>query len=62
MLLTGAAIVRSAKKFLDAFEAKDFVFCVLFIDSGGTATRYTLFQKQNIQTARCVLYINELAG
>ena len=63
MLLMGAAVVRFANNFLEAFkEQKNFVLCAAFIYDEGTATRYTLFQKQNDQAVRCVLYINELAG
>jgi len=63
MILTGAAVVRFANNFLKAFEKKkNFVLCALFIYDEGSATRYTLFQKQNDQVVCCVLYINELAG
>jgi len=50
MLLTGAAIVRFANTFLDAFKAKDFVLITIFIWDDGKATRYALFQEQNDRT------------
>jgi len=63
MLLMGAAVVRFANNFSDAFqEEKNFVLCALFIYDDGDATRFTLFQKQSDQAVCCVLYINELAG
>jgi hypothetical protein len=50
MLLMGAAVVRFANKFLDAFEKeKNFVLCALFIFDNGDATRFILFQQQNDQ-------------
>ncbi|KAI0245957.1 hypothetical protein BJV78DRAFT_1381972, partial [Lactifluus subvellereus] len=49
VLLKGAAIVRFANTFLDAFKKKDFVFVAIFMRDSVRATRYTLFQKQNGQ-------------
>jgi len=48
--LTGAAIVRFANTFLDAFKTKDFVLIAIFIWDDSKATRYALFQQQNDQT------------
>ena len=63
MLLEGAAIVRFANTFLNAFrQAKNFVLCAIFIWNNGAATRYTLFQRQNGHEVCCVLYISKLAG
>ncbi|KAI0245827.1 hypothetical protein BJV78DRAFT_1259993 [Lactifluus subvellereus] len=57
MLLQGAAVVRFANTFLDAFkEKKDFVLIAIFIRDDGKAIRYTLFQRQN---ARAVFYADK---
>jgi hypothetical protein len=62
VLLTGAAVVRFANNFLEAFKKeKSFVLCAVFIYDDGSATRYTLFQKQNDQVVCCDLCI-EVAG
>ncbi len=46
MLLTGAAVVRFANKFLDTFKKKkDFVLFAMYIWDSGKVTRYTLFQE-----------------
>ena len=46
----GAAVVRFANKFLDAFrKEKNFVLCALSIYDDGDVTRFTLFQKPNDQ-------------
>jgi hypothetical protein len=51
LLLQGAAIVRFANAFLEAFcEAKNFVLCAVFIWDDGEATRHILFQKQDRHT------------
>ena len=51
----GAAVVRFANKFLDAFlKEKNFVLFAFFIHDNGDAIRYTLFQKQNDQAVCCV--------
>jgi hypothetical protein len=48
MLLMGAAVVRFANKFLNAFQnEQNFVLCALFIHEDGEVIRYTLFQEQN---------------
>jgi len=61
MLLMGAAVVRFANKFLNAFrDGKSFVLCALYVRADGVATRFTLFQDG--QKVCSVLYINELAG
>ena len=63
MLLEGAAVVRFANTFLNAFcQAKNVVLCAIFIWDNGTATRYTLFQEENEHAVCCSLYISKLAG
>jgi hypothetical protein len=47
MLLTGAAIVRFANKYLGTFKAKDFVLFAIYISDGGRVARYSLFQDPN---------------
>jgi hypothetical protein len=48
MLLTGAAIVRFANGFLDAFMvAKNFVLFAIYIWDNGKVSRYSLFQEPN---------------
>ncbi|KAH9980691.1 hypothetical protein BJV74DRAFT_797980 [Russula compacta] len=48
MLLMGAAIVRFANTFLDAFKvAKDFVFFAIYVRDDGKVTRCALFQEPN---------------
>jgi hypothetical protein len=57
MLLQGAAIVRFANTFLNAFcQEMNFVLCAFFIWDNGTATRYILFQLKRDQTVCCALY------
>jgi hypothetical protein len=54
MLLQGAALVRFANSFLDEFKAKkDFVIIAIFIRDFGTATRYTLCQRNDTQDPVC---------
>ncbi|KAH9957932.1 hypothetical protein BC827DRAFT_629998 [Russula dissimulans] len=43
MFLTGAAVVRFANTFLDAFK-KNFVLFAIYVWEKGKVTRYTLFQ------------------
>jgi hypothetical protein len=63
MLLTGAAIVRFANKFLDRFmENVDFVLSAIYIWDNGKVTRYSLFQKPNNPEVCWTLYITKLAG
>ena len=63
MLLVGAAVVRFANKFLDAFlKEKNFVLCALFIYDSGHVNCFTLFQKRNDPAVCRVLYTNELGG
>jgi len=63
MLLEGAAIVRFANTFLDAFKAKkDFILVSVFVWDDGMASRYFLFQQQHDDAVRCVLYISEHTG
>ena len=47
MLLTGAAIVRFANRFLDTFIAKDFVLFAIYIRFSGKVTRYSMYQEPN---------------
>jgi hypothetical protein len=48
MLLSGAAIVRFANKFLDRFKtAKNFVLIAIYIWEDGKVSRYSLFQEPN---------------
>ncbi|KAH9960197.1 kinase-like domain-containing protein [Russula dissimulans] len=48
LLLEGAAIVRFANTFLEAFRrAKNFVLCAVIILSNGEVIRYTLYQEQD---------------
>ena len=64
MLVTGAAIVRFANKFLDTFMAnRDFVLFAIYIWDNGKATRYLLFQEGPNNPEVCwSLYITMLAG
>jgi hypothetical protein len=63
MLLTGAAIVRFANRFLDAFMvAKNFVLFAIYIWDSGKVTRYSLFQELNNPVVCWTLYITKLAG
>jgi hypothetical protein len=63
MLLIGAAIVRFANGFLDAFmEAKDFVLFAMYIWDNGRVTRYSLFQEPNDTEVRWITYTTKLAG
>lgn len=60
MLLEGAAIVRFANTFLDAFkEKKDFILVAVFVWNDGTAFQYSLFQQQYDNAVRSTLYISE---
>jgi hypothetical protein len=55
LLLEGAAIVRFANTFLEAFRgAKNFVLCAVLISRDGVAMRYTLYQKQDHPTVCCL--------
>jgi hypothetical protein len=48
MLLSGAAVVRFANKFLNRFmKAKNFVLFAIYIWDNGRVTRYSLFQEPN---------------
>jgi len=61
--LEGAAIVRFANTFLDAFKAKkDFILVAVFVWDHGTAFQYSLFQQRHDDAVRCVLYISEHTG
>ena len=63
MLLEGAAIVRFANTFLDAFKAKkDFILVAVFVWDDGTVFRYSLFQQQHDNAVRCALYISGHTG
>jgi len=63
MLLMGAAVVRFANKFLDAFmKNKNFVLCAIYIWDSGRVTRYSLFQEPNNPEVRWTSYITKLAG
>ena len=63
LLLSGAAVVRFANKFLDRFSvAKDFVLFAIYIWDDGTVTRYSLYQEPNNPKVCCALYITKLAG
>ena len=63
MLLMGAAVVRFANKFLDAFmKNKNFVLCAIYIWDGGRVTRDSLFQEPNNPEVRWTSYITKLAG
>ncbi|KAF8506612.1 kinase-like domain-containing protein [Russula emetica] len=54
MLLSGAAIVRFANKFLNRFmEARNFVLFAIYIWDDGRVTRYSLFQEPNDSQVRC---------
>ena len=63
MLLEGAAIVRFANTFLDAFKAKkDFILVVIFVWDDGQVSRCSLFQQQHDNAVRCASYISEHTG
>jgi hypothetical protein len=63
MLLTGAAIVRFANRFLDTFMAKeDFVLLAIYIRDNGKVSRYSLFQVLNNPVVCWALYITKLEG
>jgi hypothetical protein len=63
MLVTGAAIVRFANRFLDAFMVdKNFVLFAIYIWDDGRVTRYSLFQEPNNPEVCWALYITKLAG
>jgi hypothetical protein len=63
MLLTGAAIVRFANRFLDTFMAKeDFVLLAIYIWDNGKVSRYSLFQVLNNPEVCWTLYITKLEG
>jgi hypothetical protein len=48
MLLMGAAVVRFANKFLDAYKnMQNFALCAMFIHDDGEVSHFTLFQDQN---------------
>lgn len=48
MLLSGAAVVRFANKFLDRFKAaKNFVLFAIYIWDDGKVNWYSLFQEWN---------------
>ncbi|KAH9993369.1 hypothetical protein BJV77DRAFT_362148 [Russula vinacea] len=54
MLVTGAAVVRFANKFVDRFMAnKNFVLCAMYIWDSGKVTRYSLFQDSYGPEVRC---------
>jgi len=66
MLLQGAAVVRFANTFLNAFKTKHFVLVAIYVRENGRATRYCLFQRQNgravpVCHGGCALFISELA-
>ena len=63
MLVTGAAVVRFANKFVDRFMAnKNFVLCAMYIWDSGKVTRYSLFQDSYGPEVRCTLFITKLGG
>jgi len=63
MLVEGAAIVRFANTFLDAFKAKkDFILVAVFVWDNGTVFQCSLFQRQHDDAVRCVLYISDHTG
>jgi hypothetical protein len=63
MLLSGAAIVRFANKYLDRFiVAKDFVLFAIYIWDNGKVNCYSLFQKPNNPQVCWTWYITKLAG
>ncbi len=63
MLLSGAAVVRFANKFLGKFKAaKNFVLFAIYIWEDGKVYRYSLFQQPNGREVCWTLYITELAG
>jgi hypothetical protein len=44
----GAAVVRFANKFLDAYKnMQNFALCAMFIHDDGEVSHFTLFQDQN---------------
>jgi len=61
MLLTGAAVVRFANKFLERFAGK-FVLFAIYIWDNGDVTRYSLFQEPNDKKVRWTSYISKLSG
>ena len=63
MLLEGAAIVRFANTFLDAFKGKkDFILVVIFVWDDGQVSRCSLFQQQHDNAVCCASYISEHTG
>jgi hypothetical protein len=63
MLLSGAAVVRFANKFLDRFAvARDFVLFAIYIWDNGKVSCYSLFQIPNNPQVSWTLYITKLAG
>ena len=62
MLLTGAAIIRLANKFLDTFTAKNFVLFAIYMGDNGKAIRYSLFQEPNNPVVCCTLYMAQFAS
>jgi hypothetical protein len=63
MLLMGASVVRFANRFLARFKERfDFVLFAIYISDDGTATRYSLFQKQGDNNVRWTSYVSKLAG
>jgi hypothetical protein len=57
MLLTGAAVVRFANRFLMSFKTTPFMLVTMYIHVNGNVTRYTLFQKQKGREVFRTLYI-----
>jgi hypothetical protein len=63
MLLSGAAVVRFANKFLDRFAAdRDFVLFAIYIWSDSKASCYSLFQMRDSPQVCWTLYKNKLVG
>jgi hypothetical protein len=62
MLLTGAAIVRFANRFLDAFMVdKNFVLFAIYIWNSGRVSHYSLFQEPINSKVCWALYITKFA-
>ena len=59
MFLEGAAIVRFANTFLDAFKVKDFILVAMFVRENGSVLQCFLYQLQHDDAVRCILCISE---